>query len=252
MHDTALALGRLFFETYARGPERRTVLDVGALDVNGTLRSVCPPGLDYTGLDVEAGPNVDVVSTGKRLPFASASFDLIVSTSCLEHDGAFWRTATEMARVVKPGGFVYINAPSNGIYHAYPRDCWRFYPDAGLALADWCTDEGHPLCLVESFVATRGAFGWNDTVIVLGRPQFSTPAAFMSDQSPGSVNVRKFGVRELLRGAPETEDQRIARLLAKGSRQLLEQWLAEADDQALGSDLAERTRSFLRSCGIHG
>jgi hypothetical protein len=42
-----------------------------------------------------------------------------------------------MARVVKSGGFIYLNAPSNGYVHNHPLDIWRFYPDAGIALEKW-------------------------------------------------------------------------------------------------------------------
>ena len=34
----------------------------------------------------------------------------------------------------------YLNAPSNGEFHRYPVDCWRFYPDAGGALGDLALD----------------------------------------------------------------------------------------------------------------
>ena len=43
----------------------------------------------------------------------------------------------EMCRCVKPGGYVYINAPSTGEYHGYPTDSWRFYRDAAFSLEKW-------------------------------------------------------------------------------------------------------------------
>lgn len=46
------------------------VLDVGSFDVNGTYRDIFSQKYDYTGLDMCAGPNVDVVRrtfmTGRR------------------------------------------------------------------------------------------------------------------------------------------------------------------------------------------
>ena len=135
MHDTAMAAGAAFFSTYFAGATPR-VLDIGAMDVNGSLRRVAPPGSDYVGADLEAGPGVDVVlQPGQALPFPADSFDACVSVSCFEHDDAFWETFCRMVAVVRPGGYVLLVAPSNGPYHAYPRDIWRFYADAGLALA---------------------------------------------------------------------------------------------------------------------
>ena len=46
-------------------------------------------------------------------------------------------TFKEMCRIVKPTGYIYVNAPSAGPYHMYPGDNWRFYSDAGHALAYW-------------------------------------------------------------------------------------------------------------------
>ena len=42
-----------------------------------------------------------------------------------------------MTRIIKPSGYIYINAPTTGHYHCYPGDNWRFYSDAGQALAYW-------------------------------------------------------------------------------------------------------------------
>ena len=70
-------------------------------------------------------------------------FSTQVSTSCFEHDPIFWLTFKEIARVTKVGGYVYINAPSNEVYHGYPGDNWRFYKDAPAALAYWASRKGH-------------------------------------------------------------------------------------------------------------
>ena len=116
-----------------------TVLEVGSQDVNGNPRQIFEQlHCRYTGVDIEAGRNVDVVyAPGEPLPFADASFDLCVSSSTFEHDPAFWVTIREMARVTKMGGLVYATAPSTGPYHAHPGDNWRFYRDAPAALAMW-------------------------------------------------------------------------------------------------------------------
>jgi hypothetical protein len=58
----------------------------------------------------------------------------------------------EIQRVLKPEGLFYLNAPSNGTYHRYPVDCWRFYPDSGVALSHWGQKNGYNTQLIESFV----------------------------------------------------------------------------------------------------
>ncbi len=168
MHDTSRLIGREFFRVYGRPWTR--ILDVGSRDVNGTLRPFVPAGCDYVGIDMEPGTGVDVVLDDPyRFPFVSRSFDLVVSTSCFEHDPMFWLTFVEMVRVLRADGTIYINVPSNGPYHAYPMDCWRFYPDAGPALVEWSTRCGEPLALIESFLGPQSADGWIDMCMIFRR-----------------------------------------------------------------------------------
>ena len=79
MHDTAMISGALFGKVY--GKEGMAVLDVGGLDVNGSLRKPYELLLNikYISLDIEEHPSVDVVmKPGKSFPFPDESFDLIV------------------------------------------------------------------------------------------------------------------------------------------------------------------------------
>jgi len=134
MHASAFQNCEKFANNYDIGD---TVLDVGSYDVNGTTRPIFEDmGVSYTGLDIEDGRNVDVViAPGDPLPFGNNRFDTVVSTSCLEHDPAFWITFAEMVRV--SAGLVYVCVPSIQKYHAYPVDCWRFMLDSMPALATW-------------------------------------------------------------------------------------------------------------------
>ncbi len=189
MHLSALNIGRAFFEMYAQEDSR--ILDVGSYDVNGTLRSVAPPGAAYTGIDLSAGPGVDIVlEDARRYPFPNDSFDLVVSTSCFEHDPMFWVSFLEMLRVLRPGGHLYINAPSNGGYHAYPRDNWRFYPDAGLSLQDWGRLMGQAVTLVESFIAPQLDAWFNDCVMVFAKGAPVERAERLTHRVEGVTNYR--------------------------------------------------------------
>lgn len=166
MHDTAYEHGRLFFELYWSN-DFSTVVDLGSQDVNGSLRDHCPTGVRYIGLDMIVANGVDVVvDPGNALPIASDSVDAAVTTSAFEHDVCFWDTFLELVRIVRPGGLIYVNAPSNHAFHRYPLDCWRFYPDAGVALVRWAQRRSGPIELVESFVAQPKNDGWADFVAV--------------------------------------------------------------------------------------
>jgi SAM-dependent methyltransferase len=185
MHDTAYAVGRAFFESYVRPGDR--ILEIGAFDVNGSLRDFCPAGSHYVGVDLAPGRSVNVVGIAADLPFAGERFDIVVSSSCLEHDSMFWLTFLEICRVAKSGGYVYLNAPSRGVYHRFPIDAWRFFPDAGVALGAWARRNEYDMSLIESFIAAGDEFG--DCVMIFGKCA-TPPAVLVADRYRDIVNVR--------------------------------------------------------------
>ena len=172
MHYTSLKSGQAFSESY--GIPNGLVVDIGGRNVNGSLRHFFEEKcMTFVCVDMEADPSVDlVVPPGDKLPFEDGSVDLIVSTSCFEHDPCFWLTFKEMTRIIKPSGFIYINAPTSGPYHDYPGDNWRFYSDAGQALAYWSgkqisNETIYPVKVLETFNVLGDC--WNDFVCVWQR-----------------------------------------------------------------------------------
>jgi SAM-dependent methyltransferase len=213
MHDTAMEVGRIFFEEYLNvpGPNNWKILDVGASDVCGSLRSVCPSGARYIGVDIAPGEGVDVVlSDSCQLPFPAEEFDAVVCTSCLEHAEFFWVLFEEIVRVTKQKGLIYINAPSNGDYHAYPTDAWRFYPDSAVALRKWASRLGYNISVLESFIAPRKRDVWNDCVMIFGKAPIVAKRGSVVSRVPGASNIRTLECGEaLLNFQVKTEDQRI-------------------------------------------
>ena len=72
-------------------------------------------------LEVVAYPSTDVLSVAEHLPFESASFEAALSLNVLEHVRDPFRCASELARVVRPGGRLYASAPFLQPYHGYPH-----------------------------------------------------------------------------------------------------------------------------------
>ena len=96
------------------------------------------------------------------------SVDIIVCTSVFEHIEFFWLTYLEILKLLKPKGIFYLNAPSNGDFHRWPVDCWRFYPDSANALVNWGKYNKFKSVCLESFTSKQILeCGWNDYVSVI-------------------------------------------------------------------------------------
>jgi SAM-dependent methyltransferase len=77
-------------------------------------------------MDVNPQVRPDCVASAEALPFASGSLTVVISQEVIEHVADPWRVVGEAARVLKPGGRLYLQAPFVIGYHPSPRDYWRF------------------------------------------------------------------------------------------------------------------------------
>ena len=119
----------------------RSVIEVGALDVNGSARSLVKalnPG-SYLGVDMQAGPGVGEICPAEKLieKFGENRFDIVLTTEMLEH--VFdWRTVLHNLKgILKPGGLLLVTTRSIGFgYHAYPYDFWRYQVEDMKTLFD--------------------------------------------------------------------------------------------------------------------
>jgi len=219
MHYSAMRHAQLFFKTYYPIPSQPKILEIGSQDVNGSIRSVAPEASPYIGADFVAAEGVDIVlSDPYALPFEDASFDACVSSSCFEHSDFFWLAFNEVMRVLKPDGLFYMNVPSNAMFHRYPVDSWRFYPDAGGSLERWAKRSGYNAALLESFTGTQQRNIWNDYVAVFVRDEAHVdrhPRRIL-DSYKDFTNGMMRGREEILQRSKTTEDcRRVAQLTAE-------------------------------------
>ncbi|PKN08877.1 MAG: hypothetical protein CVU73_06505 [Deltaproteobacteria bacterium HGW-Deltaproteobacteria-8] len=85
------------------------------------------PVRSYVGADVLDAPTVDVqVTPGEPLPFANASFDVLLSTQLLEHVEDLGQMLSEMYRVLRSGGALVVTVPFLYMLHGAPHDYRRF------------------------------------------------------------------------------------------------------------------------------
>ena len=143
---------------YPQSFEGARVLEVGSLDINGSVRDLFS-GCDYTGVDLQIGPGVDLACQGQLVEFPSGHFDTTISAECLEHN-PFWReTVANMLRMTRPGGLVLISCATTGRFeHGTTRtnpdaspftsaEKWDYYRNLTLAdiesslnLSGWLSD----------------------------------------------------------------------------------------------------------------
>lgn len=214
MHPSAMKNGEYFFQRYLRYVKSEApikVVDIGAQNVNGSLREVCPEACEYIGVDFVAANGVDVVLDDPyTLPFQDSSIDVIVSSSCFEHSEMFWVLFLEVLRVLKPHGLFYLNAPSNGNFHRFPVDCWRFFPDSGKALVSWARRNNVQAELLESFISFQDVQCWNDFVAVFVKDKEYCnlyPERILSGRQD-IENAFSYPLEEIISFSDRTEDLR--------------------------------------------
>jgi len=89
------------------------LLEIGSLDVNGTVRELFPRATPYVGIDLAPGRAVDVVASGHDFG-RDESFATVVTTECLEHDPGWRTTLANIERVLRPGGVLILTCATTG------------------------------------------------------------------------------------------------------------------------------------------
>ena len=112
----------------------RDVIEVGAYDVNGSVRpyveSLAPSS--YLGVDIAPGPRVDRVLDAQELvaQLGGDSADIVITTEMLEHIRDWHTVVTNLKGILRPGGYLLVTTRSAGFpYHEWPGDFWRYEID---------------------------------------------------------------------------------------------------------------------------
>jgi hypothetical protein len=104
-----------FFKIALRDlPRRDSIVEIGARNINGTLRQLfveTPPFL-YVGVDIAAGPLVDVVADGATFTPDSMP-DTVLCAEVFEHTNRAWAICENVLTMLAPGGLFLVSAASD-------------------------------------------------------------------------------------------------------------------------------------------
>jgi len=107
----------------------KSVLEVGSLNVNGSIRpyiELLEPKL-YLGIDIKDGKNVDLIADITKCDKWNILFDVIICQSTLEHIRQWKKAVNNMKSLLSVDGLIYISIPDKEFhFHGYPYDWWRF------------------------------------------------------------------------------------------------------------------------------
>lgn len=132
---TNAAHGDPYFQSWENFVQRVGRFESGAvLELGSRARSAItrrhriPERLEYVGLDILAGPNVDVVGDAHELSsiFPDKRFVAVFSTSVFEHLAMPWKVVLELNKILVEGGIVYTSTHQTWPPHEEPWDFWRF------------------------------------------------------------------------------------------------------------------------------
>lgn len=117
------------------------ILEIGSREVTG--QSKAREGFseaEYIGFDFYPGKNVDVIGDAHKLASyfkEEEKFDLIYSSACFEHFAMPWVVATEIAKLLKVGGLVFVETHFS--YNSHERP-WHFFQFSDMALRSLFSD----------------------------------------------------------------------------------------------------------------
>ena len=114
MHEDQINYINLVRHRYPHDFNSVKVLDVGSQDLNGNNRQffINP---DYTGLDIGAGKNVDVIGfVHEYANTCKTKYDVVISGEMLEHDCYWMQSIQAMYKLLKRGGLLIITCASTG------------------------------------------------------------------------------------------------------------------------------------------
>ena len=105
----------------------RLLLDVAPQDHEGARPYFPKATVETLDIDPKSGATyVADLCADNSGTIPAGHFDFVVCTEVLEHTLQPFAAASEIRRILKPGGRAFVSAPFNFRIHGPLPDCWRF------------------------------------------------------------------------------------------------------------------------------
>lgn len=107
--------------------ENLRILDIAPQDHEGVSPYFTKATVETLDIDPESSATyiADLCQDNSAI-IPDKSFDFVVCTEVLEHTLQPFKAVSEIHRILKPGGLVFVTAPFNFRIHGPLPDCWRF------------------------------------------------------------------------------------------------------------------------------
>ncbi len=128
MHRSSYQLMRYFRDQYLTQIKEATILDVGSQDLKKNppyyiYRDLFRLPFRYTGMDIVAGKNVDIVGYEN----IKGTYDVVISGQVMEHVRRPWEWLKSLTSYFT--NYICIISVHTWPEHKYPIDTYRYFPD---------------------------------------------------------------------------------------------------------------------------
>lgn len=146
MHWSVQCAAMEFLSKHGPNLRNAKIAEIGALNINGTIRCMMPPEGEYVGFDVAEGKNVDVVLKPGEIPEEHRmKYDVVMSVSsfqfCPEED-IYMKEILDLMNPKSKLGFLFLTM--------CPVDCHQAHSSSNNGY-DWHDTHRWPIETVRKF-----------------------------------------------------------------------------------------------------
>ena len=140
----------------SQSKQNARVLEIGSYDVNGSIRSLFKEVKEYIGIDLCAGPGVDLVANAHDLKNLNlGKFEVIISCETLEHDPNWRLTVKNLVESLSDDGMLIVTcATTLRPEHGTPRTSVHESP--GTTTMGWDHYQNVPVSEFRDYLDSLG------------------------------------------------------------------------------------------------